>query len=107
MSAGSVPTSMACISVREIITARTGVSTKSKTLWISSFSVSSKIPLAVPSRMSDLTSSSEMKLAVPVSLPPKTRSTALLERVSICTRKDVLLEMASMGSATKNAMRSE
>ena len=83
------------------------MSAKSKTLWISSFSVSSKIPLAVPSRISDLTSSSEMKLAVPESLPPKIRRTVLLEPVNSFTRKEVLLEMASMGSATKDAMRSE
>ena len=41
---GSDSTSMAWISVRGTITARTGVSAKSKTLWISSFSSRRRSP---------------------------------------------------------------
>ena len=96
--------SRAWISVRGIMTAFTGVSANSKTLWISSFSVSLKIPLAAPSRISDLTSSTVMKLAPSFSLPPKSQSTALLEAVSDLTKNEVMRERKSIGRATIRAI---
>jgi hypothetical protein len=91
---------------RGFITALTGVSVNS-TLWMSSFSVSLKMPLAAPSRINDLTSSAEIKLALPASLPPNSLSTRLLDPVSSLTKIALECASSSMGRATTQAICSE
>src|SRR3990172_4015644 len=65
------------------------------------------MPLAAPSRISDLTSSMEMKLAPPASLQPKIHSTALLDTVRVFTKNALIRARNSMGRASSDLICSE